>query len=96
VEEHRGEHITEIRDDLKADVLEMAILIRHHEKILASIRSELATMLRLAHGVDLDDPETIVDARNGVIVHPRTLTPVAAGEAVSAPSGDVSQSVTGP
>jgi hypothetical protein len=79
------EKVIEIRDDLKADVRKLVLLAQHHEQILASIKGELANLLRLGHGVNINDPQTIVDAEGGVIVQ---RTPVSV-EATPAPSGDV-------
>ena len=70
------EKVTEIRADLVADVRKLAMLIQHHEGIVASMRAELAQLLRLGHGINLNDPNTILDAEGGVIVQRTPAAPV--------------------
>ena len=62
------EKVTEIRADLVADVRKLALLAQHHKGILASIEAELANLLRLGHGVNVNEPGTVLDAEGGVIV----------------------------
>ena len=68
------EKVTEIRADLVGDVRKLAMLIQHHEGIVASMKQELAQMLRLGHGVNLNEPGTVLDAEGGVIVQ-RSVAP---------------------
>ena len=70
------ENVIEIRADLVADVRKLAMLIQHHEGIVASMRAELAQLLRLGHGVNLSEPGTMLDAEGGVIVQRTPAAPV--------------------
>lgn len=79
------EKIIEIRDDLKADVRKLVLLIQHHEQLAASMRQELHNLLRVGHGVNLNAPGTILDAEGGVMVQQQPP----AVEATPAPSSNV-------
>ena len=80
------EKVTEIRADLVADVRKLAMLIQHHEGIAASMKQELANLLRLAHGINMNEPGTVLDAEGGVIVQ-RSVAP--ALQAVPTPAESV-------
>lgn len=79
------EKVIEIRQDLVADVRKLVLLAEHHKGILASIEGELANLLRLGHGVNVNAPGTVLHAEEGVVVQ-RTPAPV---EATPAPPQNV-------
>jgi hypothetical protein len=63
------ERVVAVRADLLSEVRKIALLLSHHEQIMAGLRNDMHHLLLLGHGIDTNEPGWRLDVDSGVLAN---------------------------